>query len=283
MIKYSKVKLILAFLASILNISLAAHFDEWRKRTIYQVLTDRFYPGPDYVPKGDTPESACDKLRSYCGGTYKGLIYKLDYIQELGFDAIWITPPLQNTELFDGTTGYHGYWMTSLDKVNEHFGSAQDLKDFVAECHKRDIYVMVDVVGNHAGPIMTNYSAFDGPLNKHEHYHEFCNIDLDHDLFQNQWRVERCWFAGSLADFKQEDPFVYKTLVDWIKRLVDTYSFDGIRIDTIPHSPRDFWKDFNKNADVFQLGEVYSPAADYNASYQKECLEGNLFSVLFLF
>jgi alpha-amylase len=182
--------------------------------------------------------------------------------------------------VFHGTHGYHGYWMISLDETNDHFGTKEDLKNFVDECHKRDIYVMVDVVGNHAGPIMTNYATFEGPLNKHEHYHEFCNIN-DSDLFQNQWRVERCWFAGSLADFKQENPFVRKTLVDWIKRLVDTYGFDGIRIDTIPHSPRDFWREFNNNAGVFQLGEVYSPAVDYNAAYLRESLDGKNFNFLF--
>jgi alpha-amylase len=192
----SKTKLILAFLTSLVNFALAAHFDEWKKRTIYQVLTDRFYPAPDYKPTGDTPESACDNLRSYCGGTYKGMVSKIPYIKEMGFDAIWITPPVENTEVFRGTYGYHGYWMTSFEKMNHHFGTAQDLKDFVKACHDEDILVMVDVVGNHAGPIMTNYQQFDGPLNKHEHYHEFCNIDYD-DLFQNQWRVERCWFAGS--------------------------------------------------------------------------------------
>jgi alpha-amylase len=140
--------------------------------------------------------------------------------------------------------------MTSLDELNRFFGSAAKLQEFIDEAHKRNMYVMVDVVCNHAGPINTKYSDFNGPLNKHEHYHEFCNI-YDGDIFQDQWRVERCWFAGSLSDFKHENPYVYKTLKDWIKRLVETYNFDGIRIDTVPHSPMDFMREFTTNSGVY--------------------------------
>jgi alpha-amylase len=93
-------KLFLATLASIVNIALAepTTFEDWKGRTIYQVLTDRFYPSKDYKPTGTTPEEACENLREYCGGTYDGLTSKLDYIQDMGFDAIWITPVVQNVK-----------------------------------------------------------------------------------------------------------------------------------------------------------------------------------------
>jgi alpha-amylase len=81
------------------------------------------------------------------------MIEKLDYVKSMGFDAIWITPIVQNLEWSGDTQGYHGYWMTALYELNQHFGSADDLKKMVDEAHKRDIWVMVDIVANHAGPI----------------------------------------------------------------------------------------------------------------------------------
>lgn len=65
----------------------AATSDQWRERTIYQVLTDRFA-----LPKGVS--ATCADLSTYCGGTYSALIGQLDYIQGMGFDALWISPML---------------------------------------------------------------------------------------------------------------------------------------------------------------------------------------------
>jgi alpha-amylase len=64
----------------------------------------------------------------------------------MGFDAIWISPVVDN---YDG--GYHGYWARDMYGINSHYGGANALKTLVAECHKRDIWVMVDIVANHMG------------------------------------------------------------------------------------------------------------------------------------
>lgn len=59
---------------------------EWKKRSIYQILTDRFATSGPEDPDIDISR------RQYCGGTWQGIISKLDYIQGMGFDAIWISP-----------------------------------------------------------------------------------------------------------------------------------------------------------------------------------------------
>ena len=64
------------------GIAHAASPAEWRSRTIYQLLTDRF----------NNPNGGTCNLSNYCGGTWRGIIDRLDYIQSLGFDAIWISP-----------------------------------------------------------------------------------------------------------------------------------------------------------------------------------------------
>jgi alpha-amylase len=65
----------------------AASRDQWLGRSVYQVVTDRF------ARSDNSTTASCDTgLGEYCGGSLRGIVNKLDYIQELGFDAVWISP-----------------------------------------------------------------------------------------------------------------------------------------------------------------------------------------------
>ena len=77
----------------------------------------------------------------------------LSYIAGMGFDAIWISPVVDNIP-----DGYHGYWARNWNEINAYFGSSDDLKELVDAAHALGIWVMVDVVGNHVAPIGTDYS-----------------------------------------------------------------------------------------------------------------------------
>ena len=222
--------------------------EEWKSRSIYQVLTDRF---------ARTQDTGNCNLGQYCGGNYQGLINHLDYIKGMGFDAIWISPIVENTE-----GSYHGYHLTNLYNLNSHFGSESDFKNFVSACHSKDIWVMVDVVANHVGPVGTDYSQIN-PFNSADHYHDYCDITD----WNNQWQVENCRLSG-LPDLKQENEWVAQTLIDWIKDLVSKYDIDGIRIDTIMEVPKTFWDSFRSAAGVFQIGEAFNGDINYVADYQ---------------
>lgn len=65
--------------------------EEWQKQSIYSLMTDRF-ARPANAPSGDC------QPRAYCGGTWQGVKEKLDYIQGMGFTAIWISPISENIE-----------------------------------------------------------------------------------------------------------------------------------------------------------------------------------------
>ena len=222
--------------------------DQWKSRSIYQVLTDRF---------ARTSGSGSCNLSKYCGGSYKGIQSKLDYIKGMGFDAIWISPIVENT-----AGSYHGYHLTNLYKLNTNFGTEDDLKNLISACHKKDIWVMVDVVANHVGPVGTDFSKIT-PFNKAEHYHDWCDITD----WSNQWQVENCRLCG-LPDLKQENTWVTEKLLSWITDIVKKYNFDGIRIDTIMEVPKSFWDKFRKSAGVFQIGEAFDGRLDYVADYQ---------------
>ncbi|CAF1135540.1 unnamed protein product [Adineta steineri] len=239
---------------------------EWRSRSIYQILTDRFSP-PNYTYnqciENPLPENAS---RNYCGGTYQGAIDQLDYIEEMGFNAIWISPIPSNidSETMYGV-GFHGYWMNHLYQLNKYFGSENDLIEFINEAHKRDIWIMLDVVANHVGPnISTNYF----PFNKPEYFHQPLCFIQDYD---NQTQDEFC-SVGSvqlpLPDLNTENDFVITTLVSWIKETVEKYNFDGIRIDTFRHIRQSFWINYTSEAGVYSVGEVATSNTSYVGSYQ---------------
>ena len=239
----------LANAAMFAAIAAAADTAAWKERSIYQVLTDRF-------ARSDSENGACGDLSNYCGGNYQGMIQQLDYIKGMGFDAIWISPIVKN---MDG--GYHGYWATNWEDVNEHFGSKDDLKALVSAAHEKDIWVMVDVVANHVAPIGDDFSQI-YPLNKSEHYHSDCDIN-----WNDQNSVENCRLAG-LPDLNQSNSYVRQYLKDWVKGIVNTYGFDGIRIDTIPEVPKDFWAEYGQSAGVFQMGECFNGDPAYVGPYQ---------------
>ncbi|EIW57027.1 glycoside hydrolase family 13 protein [Trametes versicolor FP-101664 SS1] len=253
----------LALLTSLLATSaFAASADEWRNRTIYQVITDRFATSDGSSPSCDTSQ------RQYCGGTWKGLVGKLDYIQNMGFDAVWISPVVANVE---GNTTYgeafHGYWTQDINSLNSHFGTADDLKSLSTALHNRGMYLMVDVVVNHmvgtADP--PNFSAFQ-PFSSQSDFHSECFVSN----YDNQTEVEQCWLGDKnvpLVDINTEDNDVVTTMNNWISTLVSNYSVDGVRIDTVKHVRKDFWPDFAKSAGVFTIGEVLNNETSYVSAY----------------
>ena len=111
--------------------------EEWKSRTIYQLLTDRYARDPNNTARCTDAD--------YCGGNFRYLRLNLDYIQALGCDAIWISPVVTNAP-----RGFHGYWATNIYEINPHWGTPEDFKALSAELHKRDMWLMVDVVGQHS-------------------------------------------------------------------------------------------------------------------------------------
>ncbi|KAH7308654.1 alpha-amylase [Stachybotrys elegans] len=244
-------KSLLTGLVQLAAAALAADTESWKSRNIYFALTDRIARGAD-----DNGGGACGNLGNYCGGTWRGLESKLDYIRGMGFDAIWITPVVANH-----ANGYHGYHAQDLYEVNGNHGTREDLKSLVNAAHQRGMYIMVDVVANHMGPgpISSNRPE---PLNQGSAYHSDCTID-----YNNQGSIENCRIAG-LPDINTQDPAIRTLLQDWIRWLVNEYQFDGIRIDTVKHVERDFWPDFAWASGVYSIGEVWDGNPDYLAQYR---------------
>ena len=237
----------------------AATPQQWASRTIYQVVTDRF-------ARNDGDTSICQNLSNYCGGGFIGLMNNLDYIANMGFDAIWISPVIANTP-----GGYHGYWAQNHYEVNTNFGSAQDLINLSNAMHAKGMYLMLDVVANHIGPVGTSLSndllVNNGiyPFNQTNYYHSYCDITNWND----QNNVEFCWLAD-LPDLAQEVPYVTQTFYSWVQFMIRTYGVDGLRIDTCPEVPVSFWQGFTQASGVYTVCEVFNGDFGYVMGYQNQ-------------
>ncbi len=122
---------------------------DWRNEIIYQIIVDRFEDG-DVNNDYNVDRSS---LAQYQGGDWQGIIDRLDYLEQLGVTAIWISPAVKNVEEDAGVAGYHGYWTQDFLNVNPHFGTKAKLREMVERCHQRGIKVILDIVTNHVGQL----------------------------------------------------------------------------------------------------------------------------------
>ncbi len=252
--------LIFVLLLSVTTPASAKTERTWQDERVYFIMVDRFNNGN---PKNDYEVNVHDP-KAYHGGDLQGIIDKLDYIKEMGFTAIWLTPIFANEK-----GGYHGYWIEDFYKVEEHFGTLDDFKRLVKEAHKRDMKVILDFVVNHTG---YNHPWLNDPAKK-DWFHE------KKDIFNwaNQQEVENGWLFG-LPDLAQENPEVKAYLLDVAKWRIQETDIDGYRLDTVKHVPKWFWDEFSKEVksvkqDFFLLGEVWHDDPRYVAEYGKHGID----------
>ncbi|EEA25206.1 hypothetical protein TMatcc_006574 [Talaromyces marneffei ATCC 18224] len=252
--------------SALASVALGLTASEWRSQSIYFVLTDRFG-----LTSNSTTTSCTAADAVYCGGSWQGLINQLDYIQGMGFTAIWITPVTQN---FEGNThdgeAYHGYWQQNAYATNPHYGTSSDLLKLSNALHARGMYLMVDIVVNNMAynGVGTNvdYSIFN-PFPSQSYYHPYCLISN----YDNQTNVVDCWEGDtyvSLPDLDTTQTYVKNTWNAWVKSFVANYSIDGLRIDSAKHIQKDFFANFEASAGVYCIGEVFNGDPAFVCPYQ---------------
>ena len=256
-------------LAALAGVSNAATAEEWAQRSIYQVITDRYARSSDLGAE-------CE-IANYCGGTYAGIVERLDYIQNMGFTALQISPINEN---LNQTTMYgqafHGYWPQNLLELNLNFGTADDLKNLSAELHARDMYLLVDVVANEmaydigdANMTSTTYIDYYDfvPFNDAKYYNAYCPITD----WNNVTEYQNCWlgYEGvATPHLAIQDSEVASQLGTWIKNLVSEYDIDGIRLDGAKQMVYEFIAPFVEEAGVYSMGEVDDGLASFVCNYQ---------------
>ena len=118
----------------------------WAKDQIYyQIFPERFFNGdPSITPANSVPWGAAPTRENFMGGDLRGIIEKLDYIQALGVTCIYLTP------IFKAPSN-HKYDTVDYYEIDPAFGTKEDLRELVAEIHRRGMRLLLDGVFNHCG------------------------------------------------------------------------------------------------------------------------------------
>ncbi|MFA7577846.1 MAG: glycoside hydrolase family 13 protein [Candidatus Muiribacteriota bacterium] len=225
------------------------------------------------------------------GGTIQGIIEKLDYIKEIGFNGIYLTPffPSPSCHKYDSRCFHHveeffgplpGYDLLKMKRANENENPAswvitnadEKFAEFVKRCHDRNIKVIADGVFNHSG---REFFAFADILDKKEKskYKNWYNI--------TKWNVENAdgfeysgWYGHkSLPEFrKTSDGLMDNEYMEYIKNVLkkwfNYFNVDGIRLDAADCISHNFWKKFNTmvreiKSDAYLVGEIWQIEPDY--------------------
>lgn len=216
----------------------AKDFD-WDESVIYFMVTDRFFDGNE---SNNTASGAKtygkDNAGLYHGGDFAGITQKLDYLEDLGINTIWITPIVENIpgvtvtdtgkEDVPYNAAYHGYWASDFTKLNPTLGTKEEFQTLIDQAHNRGIRIMVDIVVNHAG-----YDTDFGDM-----------IRSGDDIVSGSDQKDS---LSNLPDFRTEDPAVSAQLVKWQTQWVKDFGIDYFRVDTVKHVENDTWAEL-KNA-----------------------------------
>ena len=265
---------------------------------LYMLMPDRFANGN---PKNDVIKGMEDQLCNRNepslrhGGDLEGLRQHLDYFTDLGVTALWLTPVLENDRPADNgkNSTYHGYATTDYYRVDPRFGTNEEYKALVNECHKKELKVVMDMIFNHCGDYhpwakgtridengktIKDYPSkdwFNSP-----NYGLQTSYKLTPVLDPYASKVDMAetvdgWFVPSMPDLNQRNPHVIKYLIQNSIWWIETVGIDGIRMDTYPYADRqamaDWMKVLNKEYPNFNtVGETWVTEPAYTAAWQKD-------------
>jgi cyclomaltodextrin glucanotransferase len=245
----------------------AAPLPDFREETIYLVLTDRFADGDPANNNIYGDEYAPGNLRYYQGGDFKGLIENLDYIKNMGFTALWITPPVMqppgryvNSSRTYDAAGYHGYWAWDFSKIDPHLESAgAAYKDLIAAAHAKGLKVIQDIVLNHG------HGGDTAPDVKwHSRRGQLSGLGRTFDYYDDKenWFNHKGPALADLLDLNDQNPEVLKWYTA-IYRGYQALGVDAFRLDTVGWMPPKFWQEFTaamhqSKKDFFIFGEIWT-------------------------
>jgi glycosidase len=226
---------------------------------IYLLMPDRFSNGDPnndhYANMRDTVADRKNPLARH-GGDLKGVINHLDYIQQLGATAIWLTPVTENDmplekEPSGWLSGYHGYWFTDHYEIDKRFGGNESYLKFVQAAHARGLKVIQDAVYNHIGAehwIMKDPPADDWinrwPEYQNTSHREQAIFDI-HGSEKDKKIMEAGWFVPHLPDLNLKNPLLATYLIQQAIWMTQSYQLDGWRVDTYKYCDPQFLNKLN--------------------------------------
>ena len=196
----------------------------WKEAVFYQIY----------------PRSFCDSNGDGIGDL-QGIISRLDYLQELGVDALWLSP------IYDSPNDDNGYDIRDYDRIMEEFGTMEDFERLLAEVHRRGMRLIMDLVVNHTSDEHRWYQEAKKPGSPYRDFYFFRQDDGSHTPPNNwtsffsgpAWKYEEAcdsWalhlFSGKQMDLNWDNPRVREEVTAMVNRWLDR-GVDGFRMDVI--------------------------------------------------
>ena len=171
----------------------------------------------------------------------------IEHIKSLGCNALYIGP------LFE--SGTHGYDTTDYRNLDSRLGTNEDLKNFVAECHRQGIRVILDGVFNHVG---RDFFAFEDLKRNRENspYRDwFCNVNFQgNNEYNDGFSYENWGGYNLLVKLNQQNGAVQDYLCDTIRMWVSEFDIDGLRLDAADVLDFGFMQTLRRLADEVKPG-----------------------------
>ena len=266
---------------------------------LYMLMPDRFAQGANHNPqvkgmRAYKEDRTQPSLRH--GGDLNGIREHLDYFQELGVTALWLTPVLENDSPDDerGYSTYHGYATTNYYRVDPRFGTNDDYRRLCDEAHKKGLKVVMDMIFNHSGfehPWTLDMPTKDW-LNLHDWLKESKGTSnpTGTSFLQTSYKLTPVkdpyaskvdlketvdgWFVPTMPDLNQRNPHLMTYLIQNSKWWIETVGIDGIRMDTYPYADAKgmarWMKELDEEYPNFNtVGETWVTEPAYTAAWQK--------------
>jgi glycosidase len=223
---------------------------------IYLITPDRFANGdPTNDEDPSLREKKIDRDDDYGrhGGDIRGIINHLDYIEEMGFTALWSSPLIIN-DMVSGS--YHGYAMTDFYRVDPRFGTLDEYIELADKARKKGIKLIMDQVANHigSGHWWMDDLPFEDWLNYQQDFEAGKEITKsNHVRTTNQdfyaaevdrKQMNEGWFVDTMPDLNQENPFMAKYLIQNSVWWIEVLGLGGIRQDTYPYPDKAFMSEW---------------------------------------
>ncbi|MBU2658702.1 glycoside hydrolase family 13 protein [Bacillus cabrialesii] len=230
---------------------------EWVKSTVwYQIFPERFANGrEDLSPENALPWGSKDPgVNDFFGGDLQGIIDKLDYLEELGVNGIYVTP------IFSAPSN-HKYDTLDYYSIDPHFGDPELFRTLVSQLHQRGMRIMLDAVFNHIGSASPQWQDVvkNGAQSSYKdwfHIHSFPVKEDNYDRFA---------FTPDMPKLNTANPEVQRYLLDIALYWIREFDIDGWRLDVANEVDHVFWKTFRQavsaeKPDVYILGEIWHSA-----------------------
>lgn len=213
---------------------------------IYLMMPDRFANGNTANDKVDGMIELADRsipdMRH--GGDIQGMINHLDYIENMGFTGIWLTPVLESNQ---PTYSYHGYAITDFYRVDPRYGTNEDYKKLVDEASKRGIKVIKDLIFNHCSHShwwMDDLPSSDWINNMPDSAYTITNhrktLTVDpYRAASDLTTFTDGWFVTRMPDLNQRNEHLATYLIQNSIWWIEYAGLSGIRMDTYPYPDKE--------------------------------------------